>query len=81
MLPSAAMISQITATGRQPASRISSMAASVCPGRARTPPGSAMIGNMWPGRAKSPARASGSASATMVAARSAAEMPVVVPCR
>ena len=36
---------------------------------------------MWPGRLKSPGAAAGSASARSVAARSAALMPVEVPCR
>jgi hypothetical protein len=70
-----------TPAGVSPASRARSTAASVWPPRLRTPPSLARSGYMWPGRARSFARVSGSISAAMVAARSEAEMPVVVPCR
>ena len=45
------------------------------------PPGRARSGLMWPGRARSPGRVPGSHRACTVAARSWAEMPVVVPRR
>ena len=61
--------------------RARSMAASVCPARFRTPPSRASSGKMWPGRSRSRGRVTGSTSARTVAARSWAEMPVVVSWR
>ena len=58
--------------------RARSTAASVCPARTRTPPFRAFSGNMWPGRARSDGRVLGSIAASTVAARSPAEMPVLV---
>ncbi len=55
-----------------------STAASVCPVRTMTPPVRDRSGNMWPGRIRSPGFVAGSIAACTVAARSAAEMPVVV---
>jgi hypothetical protein len=40
-----------------------------------------LSGQMWPGLRRSAARVAGSASARSVSARSAAEMPVLIPCR
>ena len=73
--------SQSTPTGDMPAARARSTAASVWPARLSTPPGRYRRGKMWPGRLRSVGRMWGSARALMVAARSAAEMPVEVPCR
>ena len=78
---SALTISHSTPTGAQPAMRARSTAASVCPARFSTPPSRASSGKMWPGRSRSSGRVAGSTSALIVAARSAAEMPVVVPWR
>ncbi len=66
-------------TGVSPASRQRSTAASVWPGRSRTPPGRARNGKTCPGRTRSPTVVAGSASTRAVRARSAAEMPVVTP--
>ena len=74
-------ISHSTPTGAQPAIRARSMAASVCPARFSTPPSRASRGKMWPGRSRSAGFVAGSTSAWIVAARSAAEMPVDVPWR
>ncbi len=52
--------------------------ASVWPARFSTPPVCARSGNMWPGRSRSDGRVFGSIAVRTVAARSAAEMPVVV---
>jgi len=71
------MISQITADGSRPARRARSTLASVCPVRLSTPPRRARSGNMWPGRSRSSGRVAGSIAVRTVAARSAAEMPVV----
>ena len=51
------------------------------PARLRTPPSRASSGKMWPGRRRSAGLVAGSTSARIVAARSAAEMPVDVPWR
>src|SRR4029453_7024817 len=61
--------------------RARSIAASVCPARFSTPPSRASSGKMWPGRSRSRGRVAGSTSARTVAARSWAEMPVVVSWR
>ena len=81
MVPSSFMISQMTPAGVSPAIRARSTAASVCPARASTPPSRATRGNTCPGRTRSSGRAAGSMATWMVRARSAAEMPVVTPCR
>ncbi|SVJ71125.1 Uncharacterised protein [Klebsiella pneumoniae] len=79
MLPSSFITSQITPDGSNPAIRARSQAASVCPARARVPPGWAISGKMWPGLTMSAATAFFAAAACTVRARSAAEMPVVTP--
>ena len=58
-----------------------STAASVWPARTSTPPSRASSGKMWPGVARSARVALGSIATWMVRARSAAEMPVVMPSR
>src|SRR6266850_2869810 len=58
--------------------RARSTAASVWPARTNTPPGRARSGNVWPGRARSEGLVAGSIAASTVAARSPAEMPVLV---
>src|ERR1700682_4441666 len=73
------MISHRTAAGQTPASRARSQHASVCPARARTPPGCATKGKTWPGWTTSSGRAPGAVATRMVCARSAAEIPVVTP--
>ena len=72
------MISQSTADGFSPAMRARSTEASVWPARLSTPPAWARSGNMWPGRFRSEGFVAGSIAVSTVAARSAAEMPVVV---
>mmetsp|Transcript_1090 Transcript_1090/g.2554 ORF Transcript_1090/g.2554 Transcript_1090/m.2554 type:complete len:233 (-) Transcript_1090:317-1015(-) len=79
MLPSSLTSSQRTPAGKQPARRAKSTAASVCPGRVTTPPSRARSGKIWPGLLKSAATERALASVLIVTARSAAEMPVVVP--
>ena len=59
--------------------RARSTAASVWPARTSTPPSRARSGKMWPGRARSDGLVFGLIAARTVAARSAAEMPVLVP--
>ena len=81
MRPPWSRISHTAATGRSPASRHRSGAASVWPARRSTPPGTARSGKMCPGRTRSLERVSGRASARSVLARSKAEVPVVVPLR
>jgi hypothetical protein len=81
MLPSSCITSERTASGCNPARRIRSTPASVCPARRRTPPSRARSGKTWPGRLKSLALASGRAARRMVWARSAALMPVSIPSR
>ena len=80
-VPSSSTTSPITATGGSPAIRARSTAASVCPARRNTPPSTARNGNTCPGRFRSPGLVSGSASREIVCARSAAEIPVVIPVR
>src|SRR5664280_2356285 len=75
--PSLSMISQIAAAGTRPASRARSTEASVWPARLRTPPLRARSGNVCPGLSRSCGRVAGSMAACTVAARSAAEIPVV----
>ncbi len=58
--------------------RARSTAASVWPARTSTPPFRALSGNMWPGRARSAGRVAGSIAVSTVAARSLADMPVLV---
>jgi len=81
MDPSSFMISQMTPAGASPAMRVRSTAASVCPARRNTPPGRALRGKMCPGIRKLSVLAWGEASRATVCARSAAEIPVVVPSR
>ncbi len=81
IVPSSFMISHSTPAGLSPARRHRSTEASVCPARTSTPPRRARSGKMCPGRAKSAAWVARSASARMVAARSAEDTPVVVPAR
>ena len=69
------------APGRNPASRHRSTDPSVCPARSSTPPGRARNGNTCPGRLKSPGLESSLINNLIVVARSAAETPVVIPCR
>ena len=59
--------------------RARSTAASVCPARTSTPPSRARSGNTCPGLARSTAFVRLLMATTIVRARSAAEMPVVVP--
>ncbi len=81
MVPSDFMISHMTPAGTvAPAIRARSTLPSVCPMRTSTPPSRAIIGNICPGRAKSDATASGATAARIVAALSAALIPVVTPC-
>ena len=75
------MTSQITPAGFRPASRARSTAASVWPVRSSTPPGLAFSGKTWPGWTRSRGADSGSTATWIVRARSAAEMPVVIPSR
>ncbi len=79
IVPSSFMISQRTADALSPASRIRSQHASVWPARTSTPPSWAISGKTWPGCTMSSGAASGRAATCTVRARSAAEMPVVMP--
>ena len=79
MVPSSLRISQMTEAGSSPASPARSQPASVWPARTSTPPGWARRGKIWPGWMMSCGLASFFTAAWMVAARSAAEMPVVTP--
>ncbi len=81
MVPSSFMISQTTPDGSSPASRAMSTAASVWPARTSTPPSRAISGKMCPGVARSARVDLGSIATWTVRARSAAEMPVVMPSR
>ena len=71
----------MTPAGYSPASRARSMLASVWPTRCSTPPGRARKGKTCPGRRRSLGTVDGSIATRMVAARSAAEIPVVTPKR
>ncbi len=73
------MISQITDAGSKPAKRARSQPASVCPARCNTPPGCAMSGKICPGWTISAGLACAATAVWMVCARSAAEIPVVMP--
>ena len=76
MVPSSAMISQITPAGACPARRAMSTLASVWPQRTRNAGHlRATKGNMWPGETRSSRVVVGSTSACTVHARSAAEIP------
>ena len=77
--PASSTISAIAPTGSHPARRASSTAASVCPGRSRTPPVTARSGRTWPGRVRSAAEVPGWASSRAVRARSRALIPVDTP--
>ncbi|MNW56135.1 hypothetical protein D3C74_338390 [compost metagenome] len=79
MVPSSLTSSAIPPTSPAPARRTRSTAASVCPARCSTPPGTARRGRTCPGRMRSPEPEAGSARTCRVRARSAAEMPVVTP--
>ena len=79
VVPSSLITSQITAEGFKPESRTSSILASVCPGRARTPAACPLSGNMCPGQMISAGFASGRDATQTVLERSAAEIPVVTP--
>ena len=81
IVPSSFMISHTTPDGSSPASRARSTAASVCPMRSRTPPGFARNGKTCPGCTRSCAVESEWIATWIVRLRSAAEMPVVTPCR
>ena len=74
------MISQITAAGIKLHILAKSTPASVCPARTNTPPSCARKGKIWPGCTMSSALAVGDTAVWMVSARSAAEMPVAMPC-
>ena len=78
--PSSRIISQITPMGRQPASLTKSTAASVWPARCSTPPERARSGKMWPGCTRSSGTAVGDDMTSIVLARSAALMPLPMPC-
>ena len=80
MVPSSLMISQITAAGIRPHICAKSTPASVWPARTSTPPFCARKGKIWPGCTMSSALAAGDTAVWMVSARSAAEMPVEMPC-
>lgn len=79
MEPSGLANSQSTPAGLRPASRARSIAASVWPRRASTPPGSARRGKTWPGLARSRGRQSSATAVLTVVTRSTAETPVVTP--
>ncbi len=80
--PSSSMISHRTPDGVRPAIRARSTDASVWPARFSTPPRRARRGNMWPGTDEVVGPGfRRSTRARTVAARSWAEMPVVVPSR
>ena len=73
------MISQMTPAGYRPAMRARSTAASVCPARTMHAAGCATAAETCgPAAPDPPACVAGSIAASTVAARSAAEMPVVV---
>jgi hypothetical protein len=79
IVPSSFMISQTTPAGSSPASRARSTAASVCPARSRTPPGFASQREHVAGLHESLRPRLGIDRTWIVAARSAAEIPVVTP--
>jgi len=79
ILPSSFIISTSAPPGLSPASRVRSIAASVCPGRRRTPFVFAFSGKMCPGLPRSSGLVSGSTNALIVLALSGAEIPVVQP--
>ena len=81
MVPSSAMISQITPASPRPAMRERSTIASVWPARTRTPPSMYLRGKTCPGLPRSSGCVDGSTSALIVAARSWADIPVVAPFR
>ena len=78
-MPSSLITSHTTPAGGSPASLARSTAASVCPRLRSTPPSEYLSGNTWPGRTMSSGPVVPLASSWMVLARSAAEMPVVMP--
>ena len=81
IVPSGAMISQITAAACRPASVAISSEASVWPRRVSTPPGAARSGNTCPGRPRSAGFVCGLSRARIVVLRSNAEIPVETPWR
>src|SRR5258706_11938225 len=80
IVPSSFITSQMTPAGCRPAMRAISTDASVWPVRTRTPPSRARSGETCPGRTESDGLVAGWTAAGTVAARSAAEMPVVTSC-
>ena len=81
IVPSSLTISHRAPDGCNPARVERSTAASVWPGRWRTPPGTARSGITCPGRVRSVACVSALPRVRMVIARSEAEMPVVMTSR
>ena len=82
IVPSSLQISQITAAGFRPANRAKSTLPSVCPARTKTPPSRALKPGTCPlPRTKSDGLLRSSIATWTVLARSAAEMPVVMPNR
>ena len=79
MVPSSFITSIRAAAGYKPARRAMSTQASVCPARRNTPFSCAYKGLTCPGRPNVSGLEVGSAKARMVAARSAADTPVVHP--
>src|SRR3954468_3580034 len=80
IVPSSFITSQITPAGYRPAIRARSTEASVWPARTMTPPLRARSGDTWPGRTRSAGLVAGLTAASTVAARSAADIPVVTLC-
>jgi len=76
--PSSFIISTNAPPGRNPARRVRSTTASVCPARLRTPFDFAFSGNICPGLPRSEGFVPGSTSAFIVIDLSFAETPVVV---
>ena len=79
IVPSSFMTSQITADSVNPANLHKSVLPSVWPVRDKTPPGTALTGKICPGETISLALALALEATAMVLARSAAEIPVVIP--
>ncbi|MCY1428309.1 hypothetical protein D9M71_441890 [compost metagenome] len=77
--PSSLRMFTSVAAGCKPARRVRSQAASTCPARCMTPPGSACTGKMCPGWTRSLGLLPGSTATWIERARSAAEIPVDTP--